>query len=239
MSRSLLALALLAFALPALLAQDEPNEDTSAGLPAKYADYLIASSTLSPDKKFAVIYPKTELCEDDPQKSPRCKNYLVALKPFEILATLETENPQFQNKNHGGLSAAWSDDGSAVLVTLDAKWGPEAVFLCELQAGKVTRSTNLLLKANDLFLPDYKAAKIGPPDEQFAFLIENPMEGAFAEFADADHVRIRAEATTDPKETPGRKAWDATLDAVWNIPQARFSSQKVKRTFAGIRKEED
>ncbi len=238
MSRPLLLFALVFATVRPLVAQDEPPADTSAGLPKEYADYLIAQSTLSPDKKFAVIYPKLVLCEDDPQTSPRCKDYLVALKPFEILTTLQTRFPQFQNKNHGGISGAWSPDGNAVLVTLDSKWGPEAVFLCELHGGKVTRSTDLLLKVEQLFVPDYKASKVGPLDK-YAFVIESPVEGEFAAFTDATHVRLRAVATTDPKSSPGRKAWEAELDARWDIPQARFASQKVKRTFLGLRREED
>ena len=48
-----------------VLAADEDaetaEEDTSAGLPEQYAkDYLIAGSTISPDKKLAVIYPTLE-----------------------------------------------------------------------------------------------------------------------------------------------------------------------------------
>lgn len=237
MSRRIIgAAALLCLALRPLFAQDEPGADTSAGLPAEYADYLIAASTLSPDQKFAVIYPKLELCDDEPKEGAknRCRDYLVALQPFRVLTTLKTKYPEFQNKNHGGLSATWSGDGSAVLVTLDAKWGPGDVFLYEIRDGKVTRSTSLLPKVRDLVLPDFKAAKVGPADE-FAFLLENPEEGAFSEFTDSAHVRLRAQATTDPKETPGRQAWDATVEAVWDIPQARFTSQEVKRTFAGVR----
>jgi hypothetical protein len=241
MSRSLLTVAFLFIALRPLLAQDEPGEDTSAGLPKEYADYLVASSTLSADKAFAVIYPKMELCTDEPKKGAenRCKDYLVALKPFRILTPLETKFPHFQNKNHGGISATWSSDGAAALVTLDSKWGPEDVFLYEIRDGKVSRSTSLYQKTHDLFLPDYKNAKVGAYNDLFAFILETPEEGAFAEFADATHVRIRATATTDPKETPGRKAWEATVEAVWDIPQARFTSEKVKRTFAGVRKAED
>ena len=242
MSRSLLTAAFLFLALRPLLAEEEPGADTSAGLPREYADYLIASSTLSADKAFAVIYPKTELCPDEPKKgsTDRCKDYLVALKPFQILTTLETKSPEFQNKNHGGISAIWSKDSSAAVVTLDSKWGPEDIFLYEIHDGKVSRSTNLLPKVSDLFVPDYKAAKMGgSAKDEAAFLIEPPEEGAFCEFTDSTHVRIRAKATTDPKETPGRKAWDATVEAVWDIPGARFTSQKVKRTFAGVRKEED
>jgi hypothetical protein len=44
-----------------VVAADEESqddvEDSSAGLPDNYAkDYLVAHSTLSPDKKFAIIY---------------------------------------------------------------------------------------------------------------------------------------------------------------------------------------
>ena len=240
MSRSLLIAAFLFSALRSLLAQEEPGEDTSAGLPTEYADYLIASSTLSADKAFAVIYPKTDLCADEPKKGAanRCKDYLVALRPFHILTTLETKYPQFQNKNHGGISASWS--GDSALITLDSKWGPGDVFLCEIHDGKVSRSTNLLPKVRDLFVPDYTAAKMGgSAKDEAAFLIESPEEGAFAEFADATHVRIHANATTDPKETPGRKAWEAAVEAMWDIPQSRFTSEKVKRTFAGVRKAQD
>src|SRR6266487_4454237 len=47
--------------LSILASDEEPEaegEDSSAGLPEQYAkNYLIARSTISPNKKFAVIYP--------------------------------------------------------------------------------------------------------------------------------------------------------------------------------------
>lgn len=49
-------------------------------------------------------------------------------------------------------------------------------------------------------------------------------------------VQINATATTDPKGIPGEKVWDGKVEAVWDIPQAKFSSQKVRRLFAGVRK---
>jgi hypothetical protein len=65
-----------------LVAQEEDareEHDSSAGLPKEYAGtYLIASGTLSPDQKMAVIYPKEE--------DEKSKDYSVALKPFRILA---------------------------------------------------------------------------------------------------------------------------------------------------------
>ena len=75
-----------------VLAADEDaetaEEDTSAGLPEQYAkDYLIAGSTISPDKKLAVIYPTLEAEEaaEDANQPGRIKDHVVALHPFAVL----------------------------------------------------------------------------------------------------------------------------------------------------------
>ena len=42
-------------------AAEETEEDSAEGLPDSYAkNYLVARSTMSPDKKFAVIYPTVD-----------------------------------------------------------------------------------------------------------------------------------------------------------------------------------
>src|SRR6266498_4686016 len=133
--------------LSALAADDEPEaagEDSSAGLPDQYAkNYLIAASTISPDKQFAVIYPtlETEEAAEDANHPERIKDYVVALQPFTVLGELQTKYPYFQNQNHGGLSAEWSDDSSVCLITLDRKWGPGDVILVEFRNGKLSRMT--------------------------------------------------------------------------------------------------
>ena len=239
MWRTTFIAALVFVGLGTLFAQEESNEggDTSAGLPKEYADYLIASNTLSPNKKFAVIYPKAELCVDEPKKGSkdRCKDYLVALQPFQILTALDTRWPEFENKNRGGMSATWLKDGSAVLVTLDSRWGPGDIFLYEIRDGKLSRSTNLLKKVHDLLVPDFKKAKVGGYNAYFDFLFETD-DSPMCEFADSAHVRIRGAATTDPKHVSWDKVWDGAVEATWDIPSAKFISQKVTRKFAGVRK---
>jgi len=122
--------------------QPEEEADSSAGLAEKYAkDYLIASGTISPGKKFAVIYPTR-----DSEEFPAGANFVVSLKPFAVLGKLDTKWPYFKNESHGGLSADWSKDGSMALVTLDSKWGPGDIFLLEFHNGKLTRTTNLTAK---------------------------------------------------------------------------------------------
>ena len=232
----------LGFLACLLAEEDAPEEsDTSAGLPKPYVTkYLIAASTISPDQKMAVIYPKDS--EDD-----KAKDVLVALKPFKILTPLATDDPYFAHKSHGGLSAEWSKDSSVVLVTLGSKWGPGDVFLYEFQQGKLVRSTNLLAKIHDVLLPDYKKIKPESYNDKFAFIFDDDLAGGENDSSapvrqctldGAERVRIKAAATTDPKQTPGVVAWDAKFEGVWDIAQAKFSSQKVKRIFGGKRKDD-
>src|SRR4029453_358400 len=97
--------------LSLLAADEEPEaigEDSSTGLPQDYAkNYLIPVSTISPDKKLAVIYPtlESEEAADDANHPERIKDYVVALQPFTVLGELQTKYPYFQHQNQGGISA--------------------------------------------------------------------------------------------------------------------------------------
>src|SRR4029077_20810365 len=125
--------------------QDE-GEDSSAGLPDEYAkNYLVARSTVSPDKKFAVIYPtlEAEKAADKASDAERIKDYIVALQPFTIIKALDTKVPYFQHESKMGLSAEWPDDSAVGLITLDGWWGPQDVFLVEFRDGKLSRITNI------------------------------------------------------------------------------------------------
>jgi hypothetical protein len=219
--------------LALVAAEDDPENDSSAALPKEYAGkYLLAENTLSPDKTIGVIYPKLDLCTEEEDKD--CKDYLVQLKPFKILETVKTKWPHFQNKSHGGLGADWRDDKAAALVTLDSKWGPGDIFLYEFNSGQLVRSTNLLPKIHDLLEPDFRKARSARYNDYFDFIFESE-DKPMVEFKGST-VQIHAKATTDPKGIPGEKAWDGEVEAVWDIPLAKFTKQRVKRLFAGVRK---
>jgi uncharacterized protein YecT (DUF1311 family) len=220
---------------PSVLAADEEpeaaGEDSSAGLPEQYAkDYLVARSAISPDKKFAVIYPtlEAEQAADNANHPERIKDHIVTLQPFTILGELETKYPYFQNENHGGISAEWSDDRSVALLTLDGKWGPRDVFLLEFRDGKLARLTNILARAHGLLLPVYRKSKAEPYNDIFDFIFDDE-DGPIFKLDGVDGVVIDGEATTDPKGISDH-IWTAQLKAVWNIPQRKFTSQKITRT---------
>lgn len=206
-----------------LCAEEDYQKDSAEGLPDEYAKhYLIAKATVSPDEKFAVIYPTLEFSE-----AKEAKDLLVALKPFKVLATLPMEEPYFERQSNGGVGADWSSDGSKALITFDAKWGAADVFLVELADDKLKRMTNLLGKARELLRPAFRAAKPKPVAYNdalgFIFLEE---EGGPCQFTEDGQVRIYVRATNDPKGGE-KRFWRALLDAKWDIAQAKFISQKI------------
>jgi tetratricopeptide (TPR) repeat protein len=190
---------------------EEAGEDSSAGLPEKYAkNYLIARSTISPDKKFAVIYPT----DDYYQSADNAKDYVVALQPFRILGALQAEEPYFQHQSHGGISAEWSDNSSVALITLDGKWGPRDVFLAEFHNGKPSRMTNILRKAHDLL----------PPDSRQGIFVEDTT----SQLEGTNRVAIDANVNTSPNDLGlSPDAWSGHVEATWDIKQAKFTSKEI------------
>ena len=219
--------------LSTLAADEEPEaagENSSTGLPDAYAkNYLIAANTISPDKKFAVIYPtlESEEAAEDAKHPERIKDYIVALQPFTVLGELQTKYPYFQNQNHGGISAEWSDDSSVALITLDGKWGPHEVCLLEFHDGKLARTTNIIAKAHDLLLPSYRKSKANPYNDNFDFIFGGE-DGPGFKLDGANRVIIDGDATTDPKGLSDHR-WSAQLKAVWDVSQGKFTSQKITR----------
>jgi hypothetical protein len=201
---------------------DDDQTDSGKGLPPEFAkNYMISRSSMSRDEKFALIYPTREFSE-----SKEARNLLVALKPFRVLETLPTREPYFDGKSNSSLGAEWSEDGTMVLITLDMKWGPADVWLVELSDDKVKRMTNLLDKARELLRPKFRAAKLKPYNSttEFIFLQE---EGGACMFDENRQVRVYCRVTNDPKGV-SKRPWRVVIDAMWDVGQAKFVSQKIR-----------
>jgi hypothetical protein len=206
-------------------AEPDPNDyqkDSPAGLPPEYAkNYMVMKSSVSRDEKFALIYPTREFSE-----SKEAKNFLVALNPFRVLATLPADEPYFDGKSNSSLGAEWSSDGSMALITLDAKWGPSDVWLVELADDKVKRMTNLLEKTRELLRPKFRAAKPKPYNDVYEFIFLEE-EGGACQFEEGRLVRVYTKVTNDPKGLT-KRPWRVLVDAKWDIAQAKFVSQKIR-----------
>lgn len=245
MSQRILAWAFVCAICPffAVGAQEGGGDSSSALLPKEFSgNYLIARNTISPNKKFAVIYPKFDVCvgQSDEDLKNHCKNYLVALQPFRILCELGTRWPHFEHKNNGGMSAMWSKDSSIALVILENNWGPSDVFLYELREGGLRGSTNLLGKVHQLLQPDFQKSRAKRYSNYQDFVFGPVTQGGGNELPpfqleDSSRVRIYVMATTDPKNMPFDRVWEGRFEGVWDISQGKFTSQKIKRLFAGER----
>lgn len=219
----ILAVIGLALNIGGVLAAETSEEDSAAGLPAAYAkNYLVARSTMSPDKKFAVIYPTLDFSE-----SKEAKDLLVALKPFGVLAKLPAADLYFQNRSNSGIRADWANDGSVALIVLDSKWGPGDVFVVELADGKVKRVTNLDEKLRQLVSPMYKSAKKKPEsyNDTYDFIFEQG-DNTPCTLGGNKVVKFDLIATNDPKGISDRP-WSVQVKAEWDIAEAKFVFQKI------------
>lgn len=206
------------------------EEDSAEGLPPEYAkNYLIARSTISPiDQKFALIYPNAAF-----SKSKEAKDLVVALQPFKVLAALPTDHPYVEDKSERDVSADWRDDSSAALIMFHTEWRATDVFLVEFSGDKVTRITNLLEKTRELIRPKFRSAQPKPKPynnaDGFVFEIE---EGGPCQFDEKGVVAVYVKATNDP-DAVSKRSWRVLVKAMWDIGQAKFISQKIRRIAPG------
>jgi hypothetical protein len=208
-----------------LCVAEEDKPDSAEGLPDNYAkNYLVARSTMSPEKKFAVIYPTLDFSD-----SKQAKDFLVALEPFSVLGALPTDEPYFQNKNHGGISASWSADDSVALIVLESKWGPGDVIVVELAGGKIKRMTNVLEKLTQLLLPKFRAARPKKKDaynDNYDFIYEPGDDYEPCTLGGGKTVELNLSATNDPKSVSDHP-WRVRVKAEWDIAAAKFTSLKI------------
>jgi hypothetical protein len=96
----------------------------------------------------------------------------------------------------------------------------------ELSDDKVKRMTNLLDKARELLRPKFRAAKLKPYNSttEFIFLQE---EGGACMFDENRQVRVYCRVTNDPKGV-SKRPWRVVIDAMWDVGQAKFVSQKIR-----------
>ena len=220
----LLLLLGLSLSLAHPLCKAEEEQDSAEGLPENYAkNYLVSKNTMSRDKKFAVIYPTLEFSE-----SKEAKDFLVALEPFNVLGELPTEDPYFQNRNHGGISAQWSKDNDVALIKLESKWGPGDVFVVEMADGKVKRITNVLQKLTEVLLPKFRAAmpKRKAYNDNYQFVFEPGDDYEPCTLGGDKTVHLTLVATNDPKSISDHP-WRVRVKADWDIATAKLTSQKI------------
>jgi hypothetical protein len=80
-------------------------------------------------------------------------------------------------------------------------------------------------KAHDLLLPGYRKSKAEPYNDNFDFIFDGE-DGPVFKLDGANRVVIDGDGVTDPKGISQHR-WSAHLQAVWNIPGAKFTSKHL------------
>ena len=100
-------------------------------------DYVVLRCTLSPDRHFGVLVPKTDEL-DKLEETTGAQNQVIDLATGNVIAVIRTRWVGATRHNHGGvLPARWSADNSLLLWQVDGKWFHDAVVLLKFSNNKL------------------------------------------------------------------------------------------------------
>ena len=187
------------------------------GYPDAFAlGYKLADNSISPDGKYAFISPNLHRVGYEV-----ARDFLVALKPFRIVAVNE---PQTSYDIRNRTFVEWAKDNSAVVVTVQGKWGPVGFTLFELQDGRVKRQTNLYAEIVRLLEPGLRRANVVSYGARHIIL--DSSESHIDD--DCQRIHFDVSGTSNPKAMePPVKTWNGHFEGTWSIPEARWITHKV------------
>ncbi len=208
-------------------ANADPNEDYSNGVipsppcpfPEQFKNYQILPSSISPDKQYALLYPKRL----EIYQLKEYSLYLISLKPFKILTIVPIYDTNLVENVHGWYEVKWSADSSAVMVIEGSKWGPAKLFLITIRngyAGSITDLTDEVMKRG---LADFWESKCEPFNDWFDILFSGTHEQSFL---NKNQIKINYKCTNDPKNLK-KDTWNVRFEGVWDISKGEFTSKKI------------
>ena len=192
--------------------------------PAEFKDYQILPDTISPDQKFAFIYPKrSHLYEME-----KYNLFLGALKPFRTLSRIPLGNSNLSQNAKGYYAASWSKDSATAVFVVGSRWGPEKVWVLQLRDGNVAK-TDLTAAVRQQVLPNYKKSQAARYNDYYDFVFDEESEDTAGWKLDGQgHVLIDTTCTTDPKELDPH-GWTVRFKGTWDIADAKFTEKSFSR----------
>jgi hypothetical protein len=204
-----------------ILASNLPAKDP-APKSASASDYTVAKGSLSPDGRYAIAYLKKT-----PEDVNKVKNYVVAVKPFRIIAEVHGDGVRADSKKWA-VEVRWTADSSAVIATTKFdKWdmivGSSYV---ELRDGNAARRIDLLSEINGQLVADFRKSK-GAVYNEFLPIILTGSEVTFE--AGGKAIRVKSEATNDPN-IARNISWNAEFEGIWSVTDGKWKILKLKST---------
>jgi len=175
--------------------------------------YEVEADAKSPDGRYGVAVPSRDAAGDEEDPA----NYLADLKKHRFLGVI-TGAHYFQGRNHYGLSVTWSDDSSWCVVEFDERWGFETISILEVNGENFTQ------------------AEVGKRVQQALNAVIAKAEGvkgagaaatAYLQLTDDRKLRVRALATTDPKEM-NEKSHQALFQGTYDLKGKKWTVTDVR-----------
>ena len=216
-------------------AQDEsasPAEEAKT-YPEVPKQYEVGEDTVSPDGRFAILYP---VRDEDSNEGPAFPNVLVRLKPYEVIKELDID-PAWKGMR-GSPAATW-DGNQFVAIWREMKWGNEDLVVYELANDKIKREEKICPEVVKYFDRDFHQRflkKYPKESDSYTFVADNSDLKSF-EFKD-HKLLLNISAENKPNLAPG-PVWSAELHGIWDLDKAKFDIVDFKPGEINVRKPED
>jgi hypothetical protein len=181
--------------------------------------YEVGERTVSPDGRFAILYPLREPVSPSGEYRP---NLLVRLEPYAVVTKVGSMGlPQNVTT---ALGAEWSGN-TLVAVYESRKWGLLHLWVYELDGDRVKRVHPVGEQARKIFDKDHRARlhkKYPKESGYFAFVDDGSREGKEPDFSfKGRKLHLHLVADNKPNGAAGPH-WTAELRAIWNLDTAKF-----------------
>jgi hypothetical protein len=184
--------------------------------------YEAGEKSVSPDGRFAILYPVRDNENSDETLPP---NVLVRLKPYAILAEIgdKEEGGRWQGAR-GEPLAEWSGN-SIVAIWIAAKWGSSDLWIYEIENDKVKRVHPVFQAARKYFDRDFHdrfLKKYPKESDNFTFVSDENEEHGVNEIEFKGRKLLLNLFADNKPNLVGGPHWTAELHAVWNLDTAKF-----------------
>ncbi len=192
--------------------------------------YEVGEQTISPDGRFALVYP---MQDPDTLEVAQLPNLLVRLKPYKVLLEIDESAPLGRR---GAPAAEWNGN-EFVAVWRQMKWGNEDLVVYQIANDKIKREEKIWPDVVKYFDRDFKARFLKKyPDEDGYTFVSDEDRAKEIEFKDRKLI-LNIFAENKPNLAPG-PVWSAELHAVWDLDKAKFDKVDFKPGEISVRKPE-
>jgi len=206
--------------------------ETAKAYPEVPKQYEVGEDTISPDGRFAILYP---VRDEDSNEGPSFPNVLVRLEPYKVIEKLD--GPAWKGMR-GAPGVKW-DGNQFVAIWREMKWGNEDLVVYELANDKIRRTEKIWPEVVKYFDRDFHQRflkKYPKESDSYTFVADDSDVKSF-EFKD-HKLELNISAENKPNLAPG-PVWSAELHAVWDLDKAKFDKVDFKPGEISVRKPEE